>query len=223
MELSVFCSNILVIDRLIWHSFLFGLSVQQAVSRIKEERNDLSISQVMAVVTTQYRNYELLESFLHHPRTLQTQLLFHLSPKTRDTIVRSYYQLDDKVVRDLLGKRLNQRLRKDLDTISQKTRTSMAGCKRMFDNLKRVYKILEDMEVSGNPVTYLTLKFQLPQELAQEYAYIIFINGYRLDTLKRKLAQVQLSDFMYSILFLMKLHQYSWSIAAFLIQTCLSA
>ena len=198
MELSVFCSNILVIDRLIWHSFLFGLSVQQTVTRVKEEKSDLTMAQVSAVVTTQYRNYELLESFLHQPKTLQTQLLFHLSKKTRETIVKSYYQLDDKVVRELLGKRLNHRLRKDLDYISQRTRTSMAGCKRMFDNMKRIYKILEDMEVAGNPVTYLTHKVHLPPDLAQEYAYIIFINGYRLDTTKRKLVQVQLSDFMYS-------------------------
>jgi len=41
-----------------------------------------------------------------------------------------YYQFDKEVVRELLGKKLTGRLRKDLDDISEKTNIPLKSCRR---------------------------------------------------------------------------------------------
>lgn len=41
-----------------------------------------------------------------------------------------YYQFDKVVVRELLGKKLTGRLRKDLDDISEKTNIPLKSCRR---------------------------------------------------------------------------------------------
>jgi endonuclease IV len=68
------------------------------------------------------------------------------------------------VVRELLGKQLNSRLRKDMDDVSEKTRVSLGSCRRQFDNLKRIFKKVEDME--GSLYDNIQVKFLLPPDLA---------------------------------------------------------
>ena len=41
-----------------------------------------------------------------------------------------YYQFDKEVVRELLGKKLTGRLRKDLDDVSEKTNITLKSCRR---------------------------------------------------------------------------------------------
>ena len=41
-----------------------------------------------------------------------------------------YYQFNKEVVRELLGKKLTGRLRKDLDDISEKTNIPLKSCRR---------------------------------------------------------------------------------------------
>jgi len=41
-----------------------------------------------------------------------------------------YYQFDKEVVRELLGKKLTGRLRKDLDDISEKTNIPLKSCRQ---------------------------------------------------------------------------------------------
>lgn len=45
-------------------------------------------------------------------------------------MVEQYYQFDDDVVRELLGKKLNHRTRKDLDDVCEKTGISLGSCRR---------------------------------------------------------------------------------------------
>ena len=63
------------------------------------------------VVITQYRNFEMIEHFLTHPKTLGTQLIFTLSSTTRSTLISSYYRVDSRICRELLGKKLTHRIR----------------------------------------------------------------------------------------------------------------
>ena len=44
-----------------------------------------------------------------------------------------YYQFDKDVVREILGKKLTGRLRKDLDDVSEKTRVSLKSCRRQVN------------------------------------------------------------------------------------------
>lgn len=52
-----------------------------------------------------------------------------------------YYSLDDSVSRELLGKKLSSRHRKDLDEVSERTSVRLKSCRRQFDNIKRIFKV----------------------------------------------------------------------------------
>jgi TolA-binding protein len=87
------------------------------------------------------------------------------------SLIRSYYGYDEKVIRELLGKKLTQRVRKDLEEVSQKTKVHINGCRRMFDNLKRIQKRVEDLE---GPITDVIIQnFLIPRELASRYSNIV--------------------------------------------------
>jgi hypothetical protein len=45
----------------------------------------------------------------------------------------------------MVGRKLSSRLRKDLDEVAEKTGVLLNSCKRQFDNVKRVFKTVEDM------------------------------------------------------------------------------
>jgi hypothetical protein len=68
---------------------------------------------------------------------------------TKHYLLQSYYSFDERVVREILGKKLTSRARKELEEIVSKTRIPISGCRRMFDNLKRISKRLEDAPSSA--------------------------------------------------------------------------
>jgi Acidic fibroblast growth factor binding (FIBP) len=125
----------------------------------------------------QYRQFEMIEEYLENPRVLQTQFLFPLSEELSQSLINSYYGYDEKVIRELLGKKLTQRIRKELDDVSQKTRVPINGCRRMFDNLKRIQKRVEDIE--GPTSDIIIQYFLIPRELAARYANIVYNVLYR--------------------------------------------
>ena len=49
--------------------------------------------------------------------------------------------LDPRVSRELIGKKLSSRFRRDLDELAEKTGVSLKSCRRQFDNVKRVFKV----------------------------------------------------------------------------------
>lgn len=97
-------------------------------------------------------------------------------------------------MRNLLGKKINSRTRKELDGISEKAHIPINGCKRMFDNLKRIQKSIEDIE-DKNIIEEIQKEFHLNYGLASQYSYIIFMNLLRLDTTKRKMAHFKYENF----------------------------
>ena len=190
MEFTVFVSNTLHIDKTIWRLWLLGLTINQVITFLSSKRPLVNRN----LVLTQYRNFELLESFLHRPKTLHSQFPFTLPLESRQFLIHSYYSLDERVIREILGKKLSSRNRKELEDIVSKTRIPINGCRRMFDNLKRVLKRIEDSE-SKSILYTIQHDFLLPLELSSQYANIIFINNYRLDTFKKRISYLRLSDF----------------------------
>jgi len=58
----------------------------------------------------------------------------------RSSIINRFFTFDDVVVRELLGKKLSSKLRKDLDDVNEKCKVEISSCRRQFDNLKEVIK-----------------------------------------------------------------------------------
>lgn len=76
-----------------------------------------------------------------------------------------YYEFNDNVIREILGKKLSSKNRKDLDEVVEKTSVNLKSCRRQYDNIKRVYKTVEDLP--GSLVINIKQHFLLPEELAK--------------------------------------------------------
>ena len=100
------------------------------------------------------------------------QPLLPLSSETKTYLIESYYSFDGRVLREVLGKKLSSRARKELDDAHEKSRIPIAGCRRMFDNLKRIMKRVEDLE--GNIFKIIQADFLLPRQLAELSIYELF-------------------------------------------------
>ena len=186
MEFSVVLTNTMYIDKVLWRLWLLGLSMEQCFIILKDKRDK-------PFILTQFRNFELLEPWLHRPKSLYTQMLLWLPPVVKAYLIQTYYSFDERVVREILGRKLNSRARKELEEIVSKTKVPLIGCRRIFDNLKRVSKRLED--TTGLMIDTIQHDFLLSKELANQYANIVFLNYYRIDTFKKKLSYLRFSDF----------------------------
>ena len=69
------------------------------------------------------------------------------------------------MIRELLGKRLTARSRKDLDDISERTGVSLKSCKRQYDNIKNIFKEVEDS--TGGLVENIKKNFLLSEKLSK--------------------------------------------------------
>jgi hypothetical protein len=76
-----------------------------------------------------------------------------------------YYEFDKAVVRELLGKKLTTRLRKDLDDISERLNVPLKSCKRQYDNMKNIFKAVEDS--TGDLVNKIRTEFLLSESLSK--------------------------------------------------------
>lgn len=52
-------------------------------------------------------------------------------------MVERYHELDDAVLRELFGKKVTSKTRKDLDDVSELTRVPLRSCHRQYDNIRR--------------------------------------------------------------------------------------
>eukprot|EP00911_Craspedida_sp_UC1_P001863 UC1_evm1s1427 len=93
----------------------------------------------------------------------------------------------------MAGRQLSRGLRRDLDEVAEQSGISLVSCRRQFDNLKRVFKAVED--VPGRLIDNISRAFALNGTLAESYARLVFICNNRLAVDKRPLQHLQLSDF----------------------------
>ena len=139
-----------------------------------------------------YRLFNLWETMLHQPIMFSDQLVFQLDSGTQNLLIEKYYALDSAVVRELLGKKFSSRLRKDLDETSERTRVSLRSCRRQFDNIKRVFRTVE--ELPGNFLHNIKTTFLLPEYLAEKYSVVVFLACHRFEMVKKKLNYLTFED-----------------------------
>ena len=179
--------------------WLSGYGVKEATERrakseppITKEFDDYK-QLLLSETRDQYIMFQLLQPYLQLPQTLMNQHLFQLSQSAKRAIIERYYAFDETVVREFLGKKLSTKNRKDLDNISEKTGISLISCRRQFDNIKQVLRVVDDHE--GSLVENIKQQFILPEELSRIYASVVFISANRFETNKKKLSLYSFSDF----------------------------
>ncbi|KAI9016085.1 acidic fibroblast growth factor binding-domain-containing protein, partial [Hyaloraphidium curvatum] len=95
----------------------------------------------------------------------------------------------------MLGKKLNSRTRKAVEDYCARSRLPPHAGRRTFDNVKRITRRVEDL--GGDMAEHITRIYMMPQEMATQYANVLFINELRLDTSKKKLQYLKLADYEY--------------------------
>ena len=143
-ELDVFVGNYAIIDWEVYSLWLSGRSIAEAVTVfVRDNRaliSDYHVSQdiIVSDFEDNWRLFSTLETALYSQEsTLPLQLLDSAMKKR---VIESYHSLDAVFCREILGRKLNSKLRKDLDEVSEKTGIFVRACRRQFDNIKKVFK-----------------------------------------------------------------------------------
>ena len=134
-------------------------------------RSSSAFQFLLADVHDHYRTLVILERFLQNPPNLVEQLNFQLTARTRANLIRKYYEYDEVVFREFAGKKLSTRSRNALDDAADRFGVKTKSCRRQFDNVKRVHKVVEDMD--GSLVDNIRAQFLLPASLASQYACMV--------------------------------------------------
>ena len=199
--MEVFLCEPLEIDPLVFSLWLSGYDIEEAVKRRLDKEPEVTrqfpdfLSLLKSETRDQFRIFLILEPYLQSPPTFLTQDLVQIPTATKKALVEQYYAFDEAVVREFFGKKLSTKNRKDLDDVSEKTGISLKSCRRQFDNIKQILRVVDDYE--GSLVENIRTQFILPESLARSYASVVFISHNRFETNKRKLAHLNFSDFTY--------------------------
>lgn len=197
-EVDVFVGNNTLIDPEVFQLWLEGYSAQDAAVTLHQnevmKETDIPLELLKSDVLDHYRTLQMLERLLHSPVHLAEQWTFQVTPHTQQMLIAKYYDFDHSVIREFLGKKLSSRNRKDLDEVSEKTAVDIKSCRRQFDNIKRVYKVVE--ELPGPLTKNIQSHFLLPEQLARKYAAVVYITHNRFETGKKKLSHLPLDKFI---------------------------
>ena len=199
--LDVFVSEPAQVDLQVFALWLCGYTAEKA--NLQRMTSEPAISKefhdyqalLLSDTQDQFRTFHTLEPYLQFPPTLLNQHLFQLPLATKRDLIEQYYAFDEVVVREFLGKKLSTKNRKDLDDVSEKTGISLKSCRRQFDNIKQVLRVVDDYE--GSLVENIKRQFILPESLARSYASVVFISHNRFETKKKMLARLTLNDLTY--------------------------
>jgi len=188
-EFSICFSDPLLVDMDLFSMWVDGHKEQEASKRFSSLLpafvNDIPFSILQVEVVEQYTSFKYLETFLQSPTLLNSPILASLSPEQKENLLEHYYEFNKDVMREILGKKMSAKLRKDMDDVSEKTGVSLHSCRRQFDNVKNILRTYEDMEESLNDI--LKNHFLFSEVLVKKYYPLVFVFLQRFETSKKRL------------------------------------
>eukprot|EP00051_Salpingoeca_urceolata_P006979 m.92306 g.92306 ORF g.92306 m.92306 type:complete len:348 (+) comp15065_c0_seq2:1301-2344(+) len=174
-----------------------GLTVDQATLCRTAALVEHTRSIVQMDTQSQFMLFNALEPYLQTPTTLAQQCLFTLPADQQHALVQSYYRLSTRLLRELVGKSLTSRTRKDLDEYSERCSLTLQASRRQFDNVRRVYKALEDKK--GSLCEAIQQEFLLDEGLAKLYAQLLFLFDNKLSLDNKKLDTLPFEDIAFCV------------------------
>ncbi|KAA0197623.1 Acidic fibroblast growth factor intracellular-binding protein [Fasciolopsis buskii] len=198
MDVTVTCPNL--VDMEMFDYWVQGFSVAQTCSMLSTDPSveEFSITNNMLTshVRDHFTQFTLIEYGLRHPESfLQACAYRQLPLKTRKQLVQKYYSIDEHLLRELVGRKLSTKTRRELSEIAERCDLRVRSCKRQFDNLLCVARRTEDLP--GRLVDSIKTHFLLPDWLCECYAAVVFILTNRFDVQKRSLAYITFGDLVY--------------------------
>eukprot|EP00038_Savillea_parva_P025820 m.49715 g.49715 ORF g.49715 m.49715 type:complete len:396 (-) comp7148_c0_seq1:109-1296(-) len=194
----------------LFQAWLDGVSSEDA-ARARDDTDGFRHEVVLQDTIDEYRTFALLKRYMENPLQLSTQTILAISPDKQQELIALYYAYDDAVMREILCKQLSKRLRNDLDEVAEKTKVSLKSCHRQYDNLRRIFRKVEDRQ--GRLCDLVLQKFALKPQLANNYARLLFIWNNRLLVDKPNLTHLDLNRFLLSSQEIM-VQWTSWSMIA---------
>ncbi|XP_057315720.1 acidic fibroblast growth factor intracellular-binding protein-like isoform X1 [Hydractinia symbiolongicarpus] len=195
-EFSVCFTDPLIVDMTLFWEWLIGASEIESAKKLAVSTTnpvgDIPYTIVVQEVREQYVLFRFLQQYLQSPPLLDSPILSSLSPKVKEKLLESYYEFDKEVMREILGKKMSAKLRKDMDDVSERTGIPLRSCQRQFDNIKNIIKTYEDME--GGVMVTLTKQFLFSNSLVQKYYPLVFVFISRFETAKKRLQYLSYDD-----------------------------
>ncbi|XP_055335615.1 acidic fibroblast growth factor intracellular-binding protein-like [Paramacrobiotus metropolitanus] len=197
---DTFVTNRSYLDIDIYSMWLDGSTVDEisAHPSLADQLDDSSSGRqiVLSYVADQIRSFHFLEKYLHFPMELLDQPVFQMAETCRSLLLEKYYSFDKRFIRQILGRKFNHKSKKAFEDESQKTGVKINSCYRQHENIRRVHKSLNN--VSGETTAKnIQMAFLLPENLARDYAAILFISTFRFELSSRRLLEYSFDDFAY--------------------------
>lgn len=161
------------------------MSVDMEAMEVLADRRGLErCPELLTVVQSQFRVFELLEQHLQRPRYFIDQCFFPLPLEMKRSLLEQYYGFEDEVARELLDRRMSGRGRRDLDEICAQTGRPLAAIRRQFETFKRVQRRVE--ELPGDLEVNIQRKFLISRRLSARYAAVALLTRHRIDVGKKR-------------------------------------
>lgn len=96
--------------------------------------------------------------------------------QVREKYVKLFFIQDKSVLRELLGKKLSAKERRDLDETSTKTGIPLFACRRMFDNLRDILESVREMQrdLDLSLSELIANQFHFDEDVSKTYAIGVF-------------------------------------------------
>ncbi|CAG0887394.1 unnamed protein product [Cyprideis torosa] len=149
-EMSVFVGNHTYIDEKLFQLWIDdGSEPLETTKKLIDqcstdaEAEGIPFDELLADVSDQLRAFDLLEQTLHAPALLPDIWMYQIEPESSKFVIERYYNIDPRFMREILGKKLGSKLKRDLEEISSRTGVSSSSCRRQYENVRRVFRAVE--------------------------------------------------------------------------------
>ncbi|KAF5395013.1 Acidic fibroblast growth factor intracellular-binding protein [Paragonimus heterotremus] len=198
--LDVTVSSPSLIDMEVFDFWIEGYSIKEARCKLAAtpcaEEFAMSARMLETHIRDHYAQFSVLEAGLRYPSTFVQACAYNqFSLSVRKQMVQKYYSVEERLLRELVGRKLSNKTRRELSELAERCELRLPSCKRQFDNLVCVARRTEDL--SGRLVDNIQALFLLPRWLSEFYAAVVFIITNRFEVLKRSLSYVTFGDLTY--------------------------
>lgn len=212
----IFCTPP-IIHQNIYNSWIDGYNIQQTSvylhrkiinKRKKEEENrnsmdswktseEVHLKLLQSQIISQFRFFDKMKYLLNDPQTFETSpLTYNIPPSIKRIMIEKYFSFDEIIMREIIGRKLNPKMRKELEEIKEKTKKSLSSCQRQFENILKISKEIREEENSKIDVPlFIKKEFLLSETTTNRYCRILFLCHFQMDTIKKRLKDISFEDY----------------------------
>jgi hypothetical protein len=130
-----------LIDNAIYAMWVDGISDRDVQIALRAAYENVDSELILKLVQDQYKLFVEMNHYLASPWLFnEHRFMLHIDGQLRGEMLEKYYTFDASVVREFLGKRLNEKVRLGLGEIALKAGVLSRSATRQFENIRRIYK-----------------------------------------------------------------------------------